>query len=48
MKPDTREKSGKSGENDAADARVLPGGSAEQGYDVKQNVKREKKHAHMQ
>jgi len=48
MKPDTREKSGKSGEKDAADARVLPGGSAEDGNDVKQNIKREKKHADLQ
>lgn len=48
MKPGTREKSGKSGEKDAADARVLPSGSGDHGYDVKQNVKREKKHADVQ
>ncbi len=48
MKPGRREKNGKSGENDAADACVLPSGSGDHGYDVKQNVKREKKHADVQ
>ena len=48
MKTKTREKWGKSGEKDAADARVPLGGSGDHGYDVKQNVKREKKHAHVQ
>ena len=48
MKPDMREKSGKTDEKTRRPPVPCPGGSAEQGYDVKQNIKCEKKHADVQ
>ena len=69
MKPDTREKSGKSGEKDAGGQGTRGGGvninvrcggvninvrcggeagSGDQGYDVQQKIKREKKRADVQ